>query len=141
MARARKSTARRPTTRNRKRSAKSVASSKRLTAAPSAATETFTCPDCGRTFARAAALGAHRRRAHGIAGQSAAARRNRATRRGAGAATGVRRASRDGASAAGGANRDQLLRSLFPAGVPPREDVIRAVNEWLDEADRLVGLR
>jgi len=25
--------------------------------------------------------------------------------------------------------------------VPPREDVIRAVNSWLDEADRLARLR
>jgi len=34
-----------------------------------------------------------------------------------------------------------LLRALFPNGVPPREGVIRDVNRWLDEADRLSRLR
>src|SRR5262249_43299591 len=37
----------------------------------------FTCPECGRTFATAAALGSHRSRAHGVAGQSARAQRSR----------------------------------------------------------------
>jgi hypothetical protein len=30
---------------------------------------------------------------------------------------------------------------LFPQGIPPRENVIRQVNQWLDEADRLGRLR
>jgi hypothetical protein len=38
-------------------------------------------------------------------------------------------------------NRDALLSSIFPNGIPPREDVIRAVNSWLDEADRLARIR
>jgi hypothetical protein len=29
------------------------------------------------------------------------------------------------------------LQTLFPNGVPPRESVIRNVNAWLDEAERL----
>jgi hypothetical protein len=33
-----------------------------------------------------------------------------------------------------------LLRELFPNGLPAREAVIRAVNRWLDEAERLAGL-
>jgi hypothetical protein len=41
----------------------------------------FKCPECGRTFTRAAALGAHRRQAHGVVGAVSAARsrRGRAT--------------------------------------------------------------
>jgi hypothetical protein len=41
----------------------------------------FTCPECGKTFGRAAALGAHRSRAHGVAGATASrrARPKRAT--------------------------------------------------------------
>jgi hypothetical protein len=33
-----------------------------------------------------------------------------------------------------------LLKALFPNGIPPREEVIRAVNDWLDEAERLARL-
>jgi hypothetical protein len=38
-------------------------------------------------------------------------------------------------------NHDALLESLFPNGIPAREQVIRAVNAWLDEADRLAQMR
>jgi len=106
----------------------------------------FTCPECARTFSRAAALGAHRRRAHGVAGTSANAKR--AARRERGASSGPRATTRPrtGAASPGGtqknaSNRDALLESLFPNGVPPREDVIRAVGLWLDEADRLAAMR
>ena len=34
----------------------------------------FVCPECGRSFTRAAALGAHRRQAHGVVGVSRQAR-------------------------------------------------------------------
>jgi hypothetical protein len=37
-------------------------------------------------------------------------------------------------------DRDLLLQTIFPSGVPAREDVIRAANAWLDEADRLARL-
>jgi hypothetical protein len=37
-------------------------------------------------------------------------------------------------------DRDQLLQALFPNGVPPREDVIRRVSSWLDEAERLTKI-
>jgi len=90
----------------------------------------FKCPECGRTFGRAAALGAHRRRAHGVAGTSAG---RRASSRPAPA--------RNARGGGGGVNRDALLRALFPNGVPPREDVLRAVNQWLDEAERLAGVK
>jgi hypothetical protein len=106
-----------------------------------------TCPECGRTFARAAALGAHRRRAHGVAGTSANAKRA-TTRSRRGASSGRRAATRRRATAASrdgtqnnAADRDTLLAALFPDGVPPREDVIRAVGQWLDEADRLAATR
>jgi hypothetical protein len=132
----------------------------------------LTCPECGRTFTRAAALGAHRRRAHGVVGAAAQAKSARGSRRrsrggGAqaaaastgGSSTSTRRSTRgrtaatarrssgsDGRrSAAGdrtsGVNRDALLGALFPGGIPPRADVIRSVNEWLDEAERLAKLR
>jgi hypothetical protein len=36
-----------------------------------------------------------------------------------------------------GVNRDALLATLFPNGVPPRESVIREVASWLDQAERI----
>jgi hypothetical protein len=109
-----------------------------------------TWPECGKTFARPAALGAHRRRAHGVVGATARAReaaavggsgasRRRGGRRAqtnGGSVTGSRRATADG-----GVDRDTLLRALFPKGIPPKEDVVRSVNAWLDEAERLSRLR
>jgi hypothetical protein len=146
----------------------------------------FSCPECGRSFATAAALGSHRRRAHGVAGTSrtatgsSGARRSRRSGRAStaaaaprtGGATATTAQSRAGSRADGGANgtgagsaprasssrrrrrptspaprrsptrvnRDALLQSLFPAGIPAREEVIRAVNAWLDEAERLAAL-
>jgi hypothetical protein len=38
-------------------------------------------------------------------------------------------------------NRDALLQALFPAGIPAKESVIRSVNSWLDEAERLARMR
>lgn len=105
------------------------------------------CPDCGKTFARAASLGAHRRQAHGVAGSSANARQRRspsgrrATRRGgARAATAARSNGAEASRPRGGVDRDALLSALFPKGIPPREDVVRSVNSWLDEAERLARL-
>ncbi len=127
----------------------------------SASQQEFICPECGRTFARAAALGAHRRQAHGVAGASSrsrtAARRSNTTS--ASSATG--RVGRRAAAArrpsprprvtvsssegrrrpAISADRDVLLKTLFPNGIPPKEEVIRAVNSWLDEAERLARMR
>jgi hypothetical protein len=110
----------------------------------------LTCPECGKTFTRAAALGAHRRMTHGVAGSSANASANRkrnATRArptSTAASNGRRRTSTAGASSnAGGSgvDRDALLRALFPNGIPPREDVIAQANAWLDEAERLARSR
>jgi hypothetical protein len=36
-------------------------------------------------------------------------------------------------------NRDALLQQLFPSGLPAREEVIRRVNAWLDEAEKLAA--
>ena len=148
-----------------KRSSSKRGSSKRATARRSATTAVaaeLVCPECGKTFTRAASLGAHRNRAHGVAGSSkpASARRNTASKTGASrrkTAT-ARRTSKDSgtsapnASGAGGVrrvrqlsdghiNRDSLLQSLFPTGIPAREDAIREVNAWLDEAERLARMR
>lgn len=110
--------------------------------------EQFTCPECGRTFARPAALGAHRRSAHGVVGASArratagdgsgqtGGRKGRARTRAGGNSARPRRSSADGA-----VDRDALLKALFPNGIPPKEDVIRSVNAWLDEAERLARPR
>jgi hypothetical protein len=115
----------------------------------SGSTATFTCPECGRQFERAAGLGAHRSRVHGVAGSSSSAkaagrRRNGSTRvRARKPATTARRGA-PGASDNGGAapvDRDALLAALFPNGVPPRESVIREVAQWLDQAERLAKLR
>ena len=120
----------------------------------------FACPECGRTFNRAAALGAHRKRAHGIAGQSAQAKRSRsrqesqkrtpATRPTATAPrarrltsqASARRTNQSAAVASGnGINRDALLKAIFPGGMPAREEVIRAATGWLDDAERLARMR
>ena len=38
-------------------------------------------------------------------------------------------------------DRDQLLRALFPNGIPASEDAIRRVGSWLDDAEQLARLR
>lgn len=85
---------------------------------------TFTCPECGKVFSRAASLGAHRSRAHGVAGSSTNASPAKPASRGL-------RASRSNV------DRDGLLRALFPNGIPARESLIRELNNWLDQGERL----
>jgi uncharacterized C2H2 Zn-finger protein len=120
-------------------------------------TEEFKCPECGRTFTRAAALGAHRRQAHGVAGATSQSRSRRRGISRASAATNSRTASAttrrrtprqpvtnsDGARArrGGSVDRDALLQALFPNGIPAKEDVIRAINNWLDDAERLAKMK
>lgn len=127
----------------------------------------FVCPECGKSFSRPAALGSHRRGAHDVAGTSRASSGDRASagrrsRRASTAATSsvpsappartgassraqsatVRRTSggtRRRTSSDGKLDRNQLLQTLFPNGVPPREEVLSAVNSWLDEAERLAA--
>src|SRR4051794_37091795 len=115
-------------------------------------TAQLVCPECGKTFTRPASLGAHRNRAHSVAGASTRAQRTRSrrghpngsatTRRAAGAQTTQKQntpargqSSSDGGRS--GVNRDALLQSIFPNGVPAREEVIRRANAWLDEAEQL----
>lgn len=110
----------------------------------------FVCPECGRRFARAAALGAHRRSAHGVVG---ARTRARATARGEARGSRARRtrpaASEGGVSTQrsrrsgqdGALDRDALLKAVFPNGIPPSEEVVRSLNAWLDEAERLASTR
>lgn len=153
-----------PRTRSRRGTSAKSTAAKSGAATETTSASTFTCPECGKSFTRAASLGAHRRRAHGIVGSSAAARKAargrrrvvtpvtggnnpsapRTTRRPP-AATAARGSGRPRRSASvatsNGVNRDALLTALFPAGIPPREDVIRSVNAWLDEAERLASIR
>ena len=117
--------------------------------------EQFQCPECGRVFTRAAALGAHRRRAHGVVGAAAHARAKSSRARSAGArnatvrataassAASVRRtpSRRAGRGSASQLDRDALLQKVFPDGVPAREAVIRAAKAWLDDAERLARLK
>jgi hypothetical protein len=37
-------------------------------------------------------------------------------------------------------DRDALLQALFPNGIPAQEQVIRDINAWLDQAERLARL-
>jgi hypothetical protein len=106
------------------------------------------CPECGKTFSRAASLGAHRRAAHGVAGARAAARKtpSKSSRRARATTTRTTAPTRgSGRSTAeprtDGVDRDALLSALFPDGIPPRQDLLRSVNEWLDEGERLAQLR
>lgn len=113
------------------------------TAAPSAkaaTTEQLACPECGKTFTRPAALGAHRRRAHGVAGSSSRTRARRPAARTPTTATAARmRRSSNGARR--GIDRDALLATLFPKELPAREAVIRAANDWLDQAEQLAEMK
>jgi hypothetical protein len=111
------------------------------------------CPECGRGFRRPAALGAHRSRAHGVRGATAKtstakthrARQPRNTRaQTSGSAQGnnpTRRAGAQSTNTSSGIDRDALLVTLFPDGVPPREQVIRELSAWLDQAEKLAKLR
>ncbi len=112
----------------------------------------LSCPECGKPFTRAASLGAHRKNVHGVAGASrqmggrrprraratAAATRSEATRR---TRSAPRRAAAAGSAGDGKIDRDRLLQTLFPNGIPAREDIIRRANAWLDEAERLAKAR
>jgi predicted RNA-binding Zn-ribbon protein involved in translation (DUF1610 family) len=149
-----------PRTRTQPTSSKRGATKRSATSKQSATTAAeFTCPECGRTFTRAAALGAHRSRAHGVAGKSAQARRSRKTRQGSAASTSqtarssaatTRRRAQSGAAATsqrtkavdgnGAIDRDALLNAVFPGGLPAREEVIRAATGWLDDAERLARM-
>jgi uncharacterized C2H2 Zn-finger protein len=141
---------------------------KRSSGAKTSASRKFKCPDCGRTFDRPQSLGAHRRQAHGVAGESArsqsrvrAASRNASGGRpaaptaqrssqtraraaaadGGAAGTSADRSGRRGNSQSVAVDRNGLLRTLFPDGIPASEEAIRGVNSWLDEAERLARLR
>src|SRR5262245_25061589 len=107
--------------------------------------DTLTCPECGRTFSRPAALGAHRKLKHGVAGSSANAKANRTTNSRRRARTAATRARVTTPTATNGTvrsiDRDALLGAIFPDGIPPRQDVIARVNAWLEEAERLAGSR
>ena len=109
------------------------------------------CPECGKRFGRPASLGAHRQRAHGVAGAS---KRNG----GSGSRTPTTPASGRGKSSDGarrrsgaadsarprsdnGVDRDALLRQIFPNGIPPREQIVKRASSWLDEAEKLAALK
>jgi hypothetical protein len=34
-----------------------------------------------------------------------------------------------------------VLKALFPKGLPPNEALLTAIRPWLDEAERLAGMR
>jgi hypothetical protein len=160
MARARRQASASKASTSRAGAAKTRAAAARASAKPGGQ---FVCPECGRTFSRAAALGAHRSRVHGVAGQSAHAKRNRSSRqqasrrttpgptrataaartRGRAANQTTARRARQPSTVArrDGVDRDALLRAVFPGGMPAREEVIRAVSGWLDDAERLARMR
>jgi hypothetical protein len=119
----------------------------------------FKCPECDQTFGRAAGLGAHRKIKHGVAGASARTKtRQRAAttvtaQRGRPAATAARSTSATNGRRRGRppgspnrpkrgtVNRDALLGTLFPGGIPASEGTIRSLNAWLDEAERIASSR
>ena len=116
--------------------------STKTTAARSRSVEHLVCPECGKEFTRAASLGAHRSRAHGVAGAAAAKRGSRQT------STRSRTTAMPNLSPAAGEkqssgrlDRDALLRLLFPTGIPAREQVVRDVYAWLDQGEKLAQQR
>jgi hypothetical protein len=140
------------------------------TARSSTGAATLTCPECGKTFTRPAAMGAHRSRVHGVAGTSRNTTSTRTGRTPSGSSTTANSSSRKRSSSPSGrgtsgrqraaaastatssrsrsrnggndgVNRDALLQTLFPRGIPAKQNVIAAVNDWLEQADRLSRLR
>jgi hypothetical protein len=111
------------------------------------------CPECGKRFGRPASLGAHRQRAHGVAGASkrnggSGSRMPTTPASGRGqTGDGGRRRRRSIAAAPAqpqsdnGVDRDALLRQLFPNGIPPREQIVKRASSWLDEAEKLAALK
>ncbi|MFN2468040.1 MAG: C2H2-type zinc finger protein [Gaiellaceae bacterium] len=131
------------TTRARRRATSRQASTGAATGESGSQSGQFTCPECGRTFARAAALGAHRR-SHGVAGRKSSAKRagrRRRTSSTRSAATTRATTRTSGTPPAAGVDRNALLRGVFPSGVPASTEALSAVGAWLDEAERLAGMR
>lgn len=116
----------------------------KATAQTTAQPDVFTCPECGKTFTRAASLGAHRNRAHGITGTTNKQRRRTSRRTRTAATPAPARRTRPRATASNGAaatvDRDALLQALFPNGLPAKEAVIRAANDWLNQAEQLARM-
>jgi len=102
------------------------------------------CPECDKSFTRPASLGAHRRRAHGVAGATKRPTRPTTTTRRSPAAPPQRRQSSVTRPASTGnhgtLSRDHLIAAIFPNGVPPKESVIKEISAWLDQAERLAKL-
>lgn len=96
-------------------------------------TNLLVCPECGKKFTTAQRLGAHRNRAHGVAGvsRSKTLRRRLASAPGEASNNAQRRA----------VDKDALLRVLFPAGIPANVFVIDGLVAWLEEAEQLSRLR
>jgi hypothetical protein len=40
-----------------------------------------------------------------------------------------------------GGDHNALLRAVFPDGIPPKQELIAAVNDWLAQADTLARQR
>lgn len=112
---------------------------KQTMGSPSQGVKKLSCPECGRTFDRPPALGAHRRRAHGVVGATNAQRARARAAAGRRTSTEGRVVSKD--ASGGRIDRDALLRTLFPQGIPAREDVIRATSDWLDDAEQLARMK
>jgi|SRR5436190_14126929 len=113
-------------------------------AAQAGTTGEVVCPECGRKFKRPSALGAHRWQAHRVAGSSPQARSRRRTGKATGGRSSAASVGTEARSTAPGdfvVDRDALLRVVFPNGIPVRDDVIRTVSRWLDEAEMLARLR
>jgi len=133
----------------RARGSASSKTSTTMTSSPGAQKgSNYVCPECGKSFSRAQALGAHRSRTHGVAGTSRAARtsdsaKNGAVRAGTGTSRGrsSRRTSVRGRTGDGQFDRDKVLVAVFPNGVPAKASVIAALAPWLDEAERLSQMR
>jgi hypothetical protein len=101
---------------------------------------TLTCPECSKIFTRAAALGAHRKMTHGVAGTSKNATSKTTTGKRSTTAS-PRRTRATPSNGTRSVDRDALLRALFPDGIPPREELIGQLNSWLNEAERLARSR
>ena len=128
-----KTTSKKATSRKAAAARHPAARTKTPGAISSARAGSFRCPECGKRFSRAASLGAHRNRAHGVAGAS--------SRTSATANTSTTTRSAASPRHEGSIDRDALLSALFPNGIPARERLIRELDKWLDQAERLANTK
>lgn len=96
------------------------------------------CPECGKSLKSVQGYVGHVRNKHGVNNEDAMKQLETAGYKRPESQTRVRSPRR---KATQGIDKDTLLRSVFPKGMPPNAEIVQATGRWLDEADRLNQFR